>query len=502
MKKCKILSIALAVVMLLVLTIPAFAVTPDLSGHDYVAYQIFKGTQIEGDEDGKLACIEWGDNIDDVALMKVLRKTSGFLACNTAEDVAKVVSGYGPDSEQAREFSKLAYQYIVGDGIPVTDGTTYTPGYYLVVDVTEFGPGETDTVRNMALLQVTGNGDFDIDVKVTVPSVIKEVFEESESEYQSAADYDIGDQVPFRLTAQIGEDISAFDTYKLIFHDTLSAGLFFGDGVTDFASTVRVYLDNGLTTKQIKNTGTQKYIVDVVGNELTVTLPDVISLIGATEGDKIVVEYVATLTEEAEIGVKGNPNEVTLEYSNNPNDETETGKTPKSEVEVYTWGAKINKVTGEEENLQPLAGAKFSLFKKEGNKLVEVAKDVEVVPVYDSTNTEIISYTANFKGLDSGTYVLSETVVPAGYNGIEDIEFTITTSFNGEKVATFDVDNGFVVEKNGTEPTGYVLADIINNEGIILPETGGIGSTIFYVLGTILLLGSAVVIITKKRVTE
>jgi LPXTG-motif cell wall-anchored protein len=217
------------------------------------------------------------------------------------------------------------------------------------------------------------------------------------------------------------------------------------------------------------------------------------------EENKVVVEYNATLNDKAVLGSEGNPNSVELTYSNNPNDTGDgkskpanTGTTPKDTVKVFTYQTIINKV-GEDEKT-PLAGAEFTLVKKNKDGST---KNVDVVK-----NAEGTSFT--FKGLDAGDYVLKETKTPDGYNTVKPIEFTINAKYDPEADdpqlinLSGDVTSG-VAEFDANKADGSLKADIVNRKGSLLPSTGGMGTTILYVIGSILVLVAAVLLITKKR---
>ena len=233
---------------------------------------------------------------------------------------------------------------------------------------------------------------------------------------------------------------------------------------------------------------------------------DNVKALGAGDNSVITVEYTATLNEGAVLGSKGNPNKVYLEFSNNPNQnqggEPETGKTPEDVVIVFTYKTVINKV---DQDKNPLPGAEFAL-----EKFVASAKgDVEYKGVLGSwAEKSVIKNNAGtiftFNGLDDGEYRIKETATPAGYNTVADIYFTVTAE---HEILS---DNPALTGLSGDEGTGELIftadeqegsltTDIENKKGTTLPETGGIGTTVFYILGSVLVLGAVVLLITKKR---
>ncbi len=471
MKKMRRLAgLVLAMVMVFAMSASAFAATiENKTGHTYDAYQILSGTQANGKVE--LGDITWGTGVNSSALLAALKeKNDYFDNCVTAADVAGVLAGKADDCAEAKALAAVAVEHLTSVKTAISEEATLDAGYWLLVD-TSVVDGVHDA-NNAALLQVTNDGDITINKKYDVPKVEKTVDDN---------DANIGDTVTFTLTATMPSTFEGYETYKVIFHDTLSAGLDFVEG--SVAVTVAG------TDK------TTEFSVSEIDGTLTISCDDVLAL-GATEGSTIVVTYDAILDDDAVIGTEGNPNKVYLEYSNNPNWDGEgnepTGDTPEDEVKVYTWDIPVFKYTGSN---TPLAGAGFTLFTDE-----QCAKAVNLVATEDSTIykvctqtgctdhthvTEILTgETGKFviEGLEKGTYYLKETTTPAGYNTASVVTVVIG-------------DNG-VVTQNGTK-TDEVA--ILNQAGTVLPETGGIGTTIFYVAGAILVIGAAVVMITRKR---
>ena len=299
--------------------------------------------------------------------------------------------------------------------------------------------------------------------------------------YSSATDYAIDDSVPFQLTATLPSNYDAYSDYELAFNDTLSAGL-------TYKGDAAVYLVNGGVETDV----TSKFTITASGNLLTIKAADLKTAVpAATSSSKFVVRYSATLNSNAVTGTVGNSNIANLTYSNNPNTTggKTTGKTPESKSTVYTYQVVINKVN---ESNAALPGAGFTLYKKVSGNYVEVKK------INAGTTT---SFT--FKGLDVGDYKLVESTTPAGYNTMEDLEFTVTATVDttgavpaltalkatSPKGASFTTDL-----TNGTLTTS-----VVNKKGSLLPNTGGIGTTILYVAGTVLVVGAGVLLLARKR---
>lgn len=492
MKKAKkILGLLLAMVMMMSAAITAMAeetysitINNSAEGHTYEAYQIFTGVlSTKEDGDKVLSNIVWGSGVSE----------AGQTALGDAAAKAETLK----TEADAKAFAKEVAPYLTtaaGSASTVTDGkyviSGRTPGYYLVKDQDASVTGEGDAYTEY-IIKVVGN--VTTEPKSDVPEVEKKVKDINDSTddamtgWQDSADYDIGDSIPFQLKATLADNVSSYTTYKVVFHDTLSKGL-------TYNNDAKVYID-GAETDGFTVTST----VNADGTTTLTVSSDDVKALGAGDNSVITVEYTATLNENAVLGSAGNLNNVYLEYSNNPNKSeagnNETGNTPADKVIVFTYKTIINKVDGED---KPLTGAEFTLEKY--NKETDEWKAIAVVKNDEGT-------TFTFSGLDDGDYRLTETKTPAGYNTIDPIEFTIT--------AEHDVlsDNPALTSLSGDATTGEITftpdttegalsADVVNKAGSTLPETGGMGTTIFYVLGAILVLGAAIMLIAKKRMSS
>ena len=215
--------------------------------------------------------------------------------------------------------------------------------------------------------------------------------------------------------------------------------------------------------------------------DLEVVFANINDIAGVTKDTVFVVTYSAKLTEAAVIGNAGNPNTVTLEYSNNPYDENSTGETSDNVV-VYTYKLVINKVDAEG---APLAGAGFTLYKHNGTDYVVVSE----IAASDAT---VFTWT----GLDDGQYKLEESTVPAGYNKMDDIEFTVEAVHDLDGIDTLTAGT-----MTATAATGVITDDIVNNTGTVLPETGGAGTMWLIFGGAVLVMLAGVFMITRKKMS-
>lgn len=481
----KVLAMLVSMVMVLAFCVTGVAANVELSQHTFAAYQIFKGDLTEGN---KLSNVTWGDGVQGEELLTELKKQDAFATCASAADVSKVLETYNTDRTQANAFAKTAAAHVTETK---TEGTgkvnLSAAGYYLIVDTTAT-TGEYDA-KNLSFLKVNGAGEVTPTIKTDKPTLEKKVKDindstEVETDWQDSADYDIGDEIPYKLTATMG-DLSNYDHYYLNFHDTMTH-------LTLVEGSVEVKVGEKTLEKD-------QYTVawDAAKKTMDVAIMDV-KAHEATNGTKVTVTYKATLDADAVLGSTGNPNTADLEYSNNPNNTgdgktkpNDTGKTPEDKNIVFTYKVTVNKV---KENQQPLEGAEFELSKK--------AKDGSWISKGKLTGTGDDQNVFEWKGLDDGDYKIEETTTPSGYNTIDPIEFTITAehedkaddpkliSLSGGKLSTGDV------------TTGAISATIVNKSGSTLPETGGIGTTVFYVIGGMLMAAAAVLLITKKRMNN
>lgn len=520
-------ALALTFVMLLALAVPAFAagtyeitINSSTAGHTYDAYQIFKG-DISGSEAAGfvLSNIIWGDNIGSAGKSALANKL-GLASDASAAVVANALAA-GIDSDTVREIANLVGQNLTGTAITSDAGTgsgsnvTYTingleAGYYLVKDRDIAG---LDAYTSFILEVI---GDATATPKSAIPTVTKKVKENvkytDNNGYNDVADYSIGDSVPFQLTGTLPSNYDDYTSYKYIFHDTLSGGL--------------TYDSDSITVLVDEIDKTTSFEIAPSGNTLTVSINNLKGLIGVTitPGSKITVEYTATLNAGAVIGRPdpidntGNTNEVYLEYSNNPNPggESNTGETPTDKVIVFTYELDVTKVDGASEGTK-LPGAEFKLYKKVGvtNVYAVVGTNGTLTGWTDdaAAATTLISAadTGIFKviGLDDGVYTLTEIKAPIGYNKLDaDVEVVVTASTaNGQSwdgvaanaLTALAVTAGSV-PGTGTPSTGIAAITIANNKGATLPSTGGVGTTIFYAVGGVLMLGAVVLLITKKRI--
>lgn len=302
------------------------------------------------------------------------------------------------------------------------------------------------------------------------------------SDSDTTVKYGIGDSVPFRLTATMPESISAYGEYRLVFHDTVS------DGLTYDEDSLRVYAD-GIEINPAD------YGVLFDGKSFAVTISDAeAEPFNAVAGSEISVKYSATLNSGA---VFGNVNNAYLEYSNDPNSDG-TGRTTSDTVTVFTFSVSFGKVDGKTGS--PLDGAGFTLYKKDADGNYAVVRD----EIKDTTSFE-------FTGLAAGDYKLVESTTPDGYNTMEDLEFSIIAESTEDADGTAHVTSLKIVKQGETledgnlngwidsSDTGILSSSIANFRGNELPSTGGIGTTVFYAVGGVIVFAACIMLVRKRK---
>ena len=571
----RIASVLLALTMVFGLTATAFAAEANTDAgrvqatvtnetkHSYAAYQIFKGTQEAGN--AALGDVDWGSGVNGPDLLTALQGDNRlnvgeggsniFAGYTEAAQVAAALEKYKADPVVAAVFANLADKNRTGTAeAQIAAGATYVPipvGYYLLVDTTNLGEGANDAL-NPALLQVTNNGDITIKEKYEVPTVDKSVTG-TDGITGEATDCNIGDSVTFTLTGTLpgdgegqydGKWLDDYDSYKYIFHDTLSDGL-------QYNGDVKVYLaGKGADGKpdlagktEIAESGYTVAAGDAAaeGDTLTVTFEDLKKVDGVTDASFIIVEYSATLTEAAVIKKPGNTNTVKLEYSNNPNTDSSgdpsdgTGETPEDTVYVFTYELDGTKVDGQTPN-KTLKDAQFVLYRGKdgadptyadgiptnveyalvaGGKLEGWTESRETAMGTDGNGKGILVSDVDglfgVSGLDAGTYYLEEVKAPAGYNLLKDpVKLTIDAEISGGDAETkqpptigkldliTEGKDGSITTP-GDKDNGTVSLEVQNNMGALLPSTGGMGTTLFYIAGAALVLAAGVLFMMKRR---
>ena len=456
----KLFAALLAAALVLAMAVPAFAATNATKGsitisntvkdETYTIYRMFKLDSYDGDHYSYTVENDWkdffktGSGKDYITL-----DGQGHPTWNAAKS---------QDSDKA-EFAKLALKWAADNEISGTKETaaggtvTFSDlglGYYLV-----------DSSLGALCGLNTTNPDATIKEKNEKPEIKKEV-QTSAGDWSSENNAKIGDTVEYKVEIKVADGAQ-----KYTVTDTMSKGLTFNN------SSLKVTANDAVTTD---------YTLTSTTNGFTLVLPETyVSTL--TKGTTIIVTYNATLNKDAVIDGDGNANEVKLSYGNHQN-------TVPSKVTTKSYQFDLVKVDGTTNKL--LDGAEFELA--DGETKLSFVKDTagnyRVATTGDEGATTTITVKngkVNIYGLAGKTYTLTETKAPDGYNKLVTSE-TVNLA-DGSKTHATIVDS---VYKDG----GVVVE---NHAGTVLPSTGGMGTTLFYVIGGGLMVAAVVLLVTKKR---
>ena len=419
----------------------AYAYKATTAWNTFINSDAIKGTYVEVDAQGY---VTWKDGADAAAFAKATQK-------------------YAKDNSIANQGSVTATTTTVSF-------TGLDLGYYLV-----------DTTLGTLCSLDTTNPNVTMEEKNEVPTNVKTVEEDSTGNYGEKNDADIGQTVNFKstITAQAGAE-------NYVFHDKMSEGLTY-TGVTGITLNGAVVAESNYEVTAPAADG------DTFDVTFTQAFCDTLKA-----NDKIVVSYTATLNEKAVIAGAGNPNTSKVSYGVKDGTTSEpSGTTPPSETTTYTWDLDVLKYANGDES-KVLKDAEFVLLNSAKTKVATIVNGkvtgwADVPAAVDGTiawpTNTVLTTGENGKieidGLDADTYYLREVKAPAGYNKLpDDVSIVITGATKGD---------------NDELTYTTVLAKVNNQSGTELPSTGGIGTTIFYVAGGVLVIGAAALLIAKRK---
>lgn len=386
-------------------------------------------------------------------------------------------------------------------GTPTATIPDLQSGYYLVFPEmgstgNELPAGGEKRGTDAMLVNVPKNGsNTAATIKSTYPTVEKKVKNSTDVEFKPNGTAQVGEKVTFQLTAEV-PDMSDYTKYTFKFVDTMTKGLDFVDGSVKVTIADK-NIDAGNNTYKVNFDTAQKVLTVTFGNLKKVNKEENTPV---ATGDKIVVTYEAYINKDAS-HTDPATNKVHLEYSNNP-DGSGKGESTPSESKVYTYEIKIEKFYKDGTNGEvKLPGATFTLTTSETDSTngIDLIKDVAAegttglvyhVKGHDETgtSTKVVTTDATgkitIKGLKEGTYYLHETAAPTGFNKLtHPIKIEITAATSDLSQFTYKV-NGKDNTKNDT------TIKVENVKGVMLPETGSIGTIGLTALGVaVVLLG-------------
>ncbi len=450
---------------------------------------------------------------------------------SSAADVSNALCNMGAVNDDVRTqafadiiSSYLSTTYTSSTEVEDVDGDTtgYTitgvdDGYYLVKDTAGSLEGDNDAYTRY-IVKVLGN-ETNIAPKSAMPTVDKQVHDETADAeagnvggWGESADHAINESFQFKLTATLSADdnYAAYETYKIIFTDTMSEGVSF----ESIASVKVNETDVPLYDINLAPDGYQT-TANTTSRDWTLTIADIKKYdADLTDGAVIEVIYNAHLNENAivskadvadgnKITNNVNHNTVDLQFSNNPNAGAsgDLGRTPEDTVWVFTYEVDNTKYSEKVDTANVLAGAEFTLYDAD-DAVVGLMLDTRLNayrPIKTGDTATVMTSAAegvfNIVGLDAGTYTLKETKTPAGYNTCADIEIVITSEHKEDTTGDGNVDMKLTGSKNMDN-------DIINVKGSQLPSTGGIGTTIFVVGGGAMVAAAGILLVSKKRMSK
>lgn len=494
-------------------------------GDQYAIYRLFDETETDA-ADGGTAHVayqkrtDWNHYSVIADAIKTVNPSSMVTENSKVDDFVAAIGAF--NDAQTKTFAGKVYASLKTANVNAdgkSDALTsesYTfsnvaQGYYLIVQTA--ASGDANNTMSAVIADTAGKNGVTVNTKKDTVTVNKKVQENQDgikdpdtNNWGTAADYNIGNTVPFKETGSLPADYGDYGTYKYVFHDIQSSGLTFNP------DSVKVYADNDGVETEIASSSysvltklTTPAVSD--GHTFDVQFADLKKATAASAGDalsitastKIVVKYDSTLNENAVFGKNGNPNEVYLEFSNNKYGEG-TGNTEHHKVTVFTFKLTVSKYGDSVTDANKLKGAGFTLLKS-------TSQDGS----YTKVGNEVVNTSGNtfdFTGLDSGYYKLVETTTPAGYNTIDPILFTVTAKYST------DIEPGALTELTVNGPAGQtfnttidtgtaggaqITTNVVDKSGSYLPSTGGMGTKILYAAGAAIVLVAAFGIVLAVR---
>ena len=545
----KFFALLLATLMLSSLAVTAMAegentititINNEAPNHVYDAYQVFSGTL---SDTGVLSDVDWGSGVNGTNLLAALKSNAAFVeagvnqfaAATDAAGVANVISKWSYNDQIVKTFADVVAANLTD--VKTTSGAQENGKYVITVDVDKVGyylimDAQAVTGADAAtdyLLQVVKS--VEVAPKVSAPTFKKTVNNTLDGTYTEAMDAQIGDTVYFKLETTLPGLYNDYKQYVMIMEDVLPAGLEFNQVediyIAHAAGGQTSYFTNYTPGNNVTSDLDDEKQYGFADGKLTINFGDLkVTQSNPNLNDTITVKYSATVNADAVYGLNGsygNTNTATLRFSNNMNqsfdefdgenetDNWESGSLTDT-ANVYTYQLEVTKQDGLTK--APLKNAEFYLFR---NFVEKDAQDNETtVKKYAHTDADgvITKWDAEtpsaplvsdehgkftIKGLDALVYHLEEVKAPDGYNTPKnDFVVTITSTISDHSLTALggNVDG---VPGTGDTATGIVSVAVNNTAGSTLPATGGIGTTIFYIVGGVLVLGAAAAFVMKRR---
>ncbi|MGN0070592.1 MAG: SpaA isopeptide-forming pilin-related protein, partial [Atopobiaceae bacterium] len=512
---------------------------------NFKGYQIFKATVTDNNDGTKsVSDITWAGSTDAAkkamqdAVEGVIKVQDSTYAGTTAQDAADWIKAHVTNTNKTtvvdstsvpEALAKAVMGVTTATATTVTGGTassTLDNGYWLFLtdpdSVDTTGTTKNSETYTSPIFAVVGGSAYTVTEKASIPTVEKKIVSDADNAEYDAADSHIGQNVRYNIYGTVAQDFATYDSYSYKFTDTVSNGLTVDSG----SVKVYMYANEAAAKADVLHTSTSA--IDVTSSftsaladgtdgahVLTVTakttdgLKGLKSISGATKDSCFVVTYTAQINSSAVIGNPGNPNEVTLEYSNNPNAEG-TGKTVPDKVRDFTYG--LNLVKLDQGTEKALAGAVFTIQVSGADDTATTNKYVAADGTLSDTAVNLTT-DANGKidvtGLDAGTYKVHEVSAPDGYSTVSDFTFTITPAINqNDQTVTLastlnTTDSAHVIAglsdatagdnkltpaaNSGVTDNTTVNITVGDTKSVGLPLTGQAGVTLTWVAGGLVL---------------
>lgn len=533
----------------------------DNAATTFKAYQIFKADVVDSTEAGAtdkiVSNVNWADGVDADAQKAIIEAINDTALQDGAspEDVAnwltKNVLGTTKTTRVDKDsvlnkIAKVVKDKVTPTGNSFSAGTAFKPmnadntsntGYYLFL-TDDTGIGQlTENKKNTGtspIFAVVGGNPVVVAEKTSIPTVSKQILDDTKDKTADSASTDdwknmgdawIGQVIDYKLTGTVADNIASYDTYQYEFQDTLSKGLDVVKDANDNPLNLKVYIvkkdgthaevkydaSKGYTATATKDKNSKTELLKVSFADLKAIEDTNDASIAAGDIKNVVVTYQATLTSEAEYTTAGNTNEVKLVYSNDPMSNG-TGTSESKKVADYVFGFDVTKIDPENPSANLLAGFTVKMIKEGPNKTVEkwlkrdgsFSNNANDAYTFETTGEH---NTVSIPGLVAGTYLISESKTPAGYNTIADFEITVTPEFNADgtlkKLSVTPVSDMVTAKIEDGTTTTMIPVTIKNKKGSGLPLTGLNGVTFTWIAGgAVLCIGVAHLIRSRKQAEE
>lgn len=520
----------------------------------FKAYQIFKAKVVDEESNGKVASdIEWAnqtighkvitaiqgsaeykdlvnnkgaEQLEDDASASVVaewlsQNVTGTTASTANNKGTRVAPGdvlYSIAKAVAEDGEAAGSSFKAGE--PWTRPSTNGDGYYLFVSDSLTDPAEPSTGTS-PIFALVGGGPVTVTEKTSIPTVNKEVLEGAK--WGNVSDSYIGQEVEYKLTGFVADNIATFNKYQYEFHDTLSKGLEAAGESGNTPKDLHVYIDNKGNQTEImqddndgykvvleRDSATKKENLTIAFTDLKTVKDKTGKTIKVDADSKVVVTYKATLTSDAEYTATGNTNDVKLVYSNNPMT-SDTGTSTSKRVTDHVFRLDVTKVEKDNEGQKLEATFQVKMTKEGGKELKDnrwltqtggiTDKEEKAGKFTTSKGTDKIY----IPGLVAGTYEITECNTPAGYNTLAPFTITVDPTYDEDGILT-----GLDVTPSNTEMVtpsttndATIPVTIKNKKGSGLPLTGLNGVTFTWIAGgAVLCIGVAHLIRSRKQAEE